>query len=387
MKILYVIGSMQVGGAENHLLRVATELARKGDQIDVFAFQPNGPLRPKFEQQGVNIHGFAPGKWLPRIMRHPRALAWVVLALSGALLWWKLWRLRPQIVHFFLPAAYIVGGVVSLLGPPIYRVMSRRSLNHYQVKHRLFARVEHWLHPRMDVVIGNSQAVVHQLAQEGVTTQRLRLIYNGVDASRFENLSARSTTRVQLGLAMDACIYIVVANLIPYKGHEDLIDAFALIAKDLPQSWRVLVVGRDDGIGAMLQNKATSCGLGENFLFLGSRQDIPELLACSDVGVLCSHEEGFSNAVLESMAAGLPMVVTDVGGNGEAVQDGYTGYVVPPRNPSELSKALLKISRDADRQFFGERGSRRVSTEFSMSACVKAYQDVYGMSLEGIGSK
>lgn len=377
MKILYVIGSMQVGGAETHLLRIATELSKTGDRIHVFAFQPEGPLRSQFEGQGIGVYGFAPPLWMKKILRHPRTQAWVVLFLSGALLWWKLWRLRPQVVHFFLPAAYIVGGLVSLLGPPVYRVMSRRSLNHYQLKHRLFARIEYWLHPRMDVVIGNSQAVVHQLMREGVPSERLRLIYNGIDASRFQNLTTRSVTRMDLGVATDACIFIVVANLIPYKGHEDLINACALITNDLPRPWMVLVVGRDDGIGAQLQRQANSFGVGENFMFLGSRQDIPELLACSDVGVLCSHEEGFSNAVLESMAAGLPMVVTDVGGNREAVQDGYTGYVVPSHSPSELAKALLKVSRDPDRQIFGERGSYRVTTEFSMSACVKAYQGIY----------
>lgn len=378
MKIMYVIGSMQVGGAENHLLRISTELAQTGEHIEVFAFQPEGPLRPLFEQQGIRVNGFTPPQWLRRMLRHPRAQAWVVLLMSAALLWWRLWRLRPQILHFFLPAAYIVGGFVSLFGPPVHRVMSRRSLNHYQVKHRLFARAEHWLHPRMNKVVGNSMAVVDQLVDEGVIVERLRLIYNGIDVARFRDCSARATTRGELGIGMNAHVLIIVANLIPYKGHADLIHACALASTDMPQPWRMLVVGRDDGIGAQLQAQAKECGVGENFMFLGSRQNIPELLACSDVGVLCSHEEGFSNAVLEAMAAGLPMVVTDVGGNAEAVQDGDTGYVVPARNPAALADALLKIANDPDRQAMGERGHQRVIANFSMSACINAYQGLYG---------
>lgn len=374
---------MQVGGAENHLLRIAIELAQTGEHINVFAFQPEGPLLPLFEQQGIRVHGFKPPQWLRRMLRHPRAQAWMVLLLSAVLLWWKLWRLRPQILHFFLPAAYIVGGFVSLFGPPVHRVMSRRSLNHYQKKHRLFARAEHWLHPRMDNIVGNSMAVVDQLAVEGVFAERLRLIYNGIDVSRFQDCSTRATARGELGIGMDACVLTIVANLIPYKGHADLINACALAANDMPQPWRILVVGRDDGIGAQLQAQANECGVGENFMFLGSRQNIPELLACSDVGVLCSHEEGFSNAVLEAMAAGLPMVVTDVGGNAEAVLDGDTGYVVPARNPAELANALLKIARDPNRQAMGERGRHRVATHFSMSACIKAYQSLYGEARMG----
>lgn len=377
MKILYVIGSMQVGGAETHLMRVATELSKAGDKIDVFAFQPEGPLRSQFEGQGIGVHGFTPPQWMQKILRHPRAQAWVVLFLSGTLLWWKLWRLRPHVVHFFLPAAYIVGGLVSLLGPHTQRVMSRRSLNHYQLKHRLFSRVEHWLHPRMDAVVGNSQAVVRDLTGEGVHAERLHLIYNGIDVSRFHGLNCRASVRVELGLGMDVCVFIIIANLIPYKGHADLIEACSLAAKDLPQPWKVLVVGRDDGIGMQLRAQADACGVGDNFLFLGARQDIPELLASSDVGVLCSHEEGFSNAVLEGMAAGLPLVVTDVGGNAEAVENGVTGYVVPPSNPVELARALQRLSSDPDRQFIGERGRERVGTHFSMATCINGYQRLY----------
>lgn len=378
MNILYVIGSMQIGGAERHLLRVTSELVQSGMRIHVFAFHPEGPLRHLFIQAGVVVHGFDPPAWLRRSITHPRAQAWTLLMISAARLWWTMWQIRPQAIHFFLPAAYVVGGVVSLFGPRTVRIMSRRSMNYYQLKHRLFARVERWLHRRMDRITGNSQAVIDQLTDdEGVARERLRLIYNGIEAAQFQAPTLREATRRAEGLPPDALVYIMVANLIPYKGHADLIDAFALIRDRLPVQWRLLIVGRDDGIQPELSSRCIAAGLAGHVLFLGARSDIPALLSCSDVGVLCSHEEGFSNAVLEAMAAGLPMVVTDVGGNAEAVVDGEHGYVVPARQPQRLGAALLSVAGDEARSEMGTRGQRRVLELFSMMACTEGYKALY----------
>ncbi len=300
---------------------------------------------------------------------------------SAAALWWVYWRRRPQVVHFFLPAAYIVGGVVSLFGPRMRRVMSRRSLNLYQANHRLFRRVEHGLHPRMDLVCGNSKAVIEDLKGEGIPPSRLRLIYNGIPLERFDECLPRTQVRAALRLGDDCLVFTMVANLIPYKGHTDLIDALALIRDRLPANWALLCIGRDDGIQEGLQARALASGLGNRVHFLGSRTDVPDLLCAADIGVLCSHEEGFSNAVLEGMAAGLPMVVTDVGGNAEAVLHGDTGLVVPARAPEALSAALLTMASDPQRATMGTRGRTRVATVFSMDACLRGYRNLYEQPL------
>ena len=117
---------------------------------------------------------------------------------------------------------------------------------------------------------------------------------------------------------------------------------------------------------------------------MGSRNDIPDLLSASDIGLLCSHEEGFSNAILEGMAAGLPMVVTDVGGNSEAVVNGKTGVVVPARQPAALGQAILELAKDSKRRKeFGGAGRARVEAEFSLEKSVEGYEEVYGSLLEG----
>ena len=134
----------------------------------------------------------------------------------------------------------------------------------------------------------------------------------------------------------------MIANLIPYKGHKDLIEGLALVAQSLPSGWRILCAGRDEGLQLKLESLVEAQGIKANIQFLGERTDVPILLAAADFGVLSSWEEGFSNVILEAMAAGLPMIVTDVGGNPEAVLDGETGLVVPPAIRQRLAEAVLK---------------------------------------------
>jgi glycosyltransferase involved in cell wall biosynthesis len=262
------------------------------------------------------------------------------------------------------------------------RIMSRRSLNLYQTKHALFGRIERWLHPKMDLICGNSQAVVADLVNEGVRQDQLQLIYNGVAPNRFHCARSRREVLEELRIDPGALVIVIVANLIPYKGHADLIEALGLVRDRLPDPWVCLCVGRDDGIGDELRTRANGLGLGDRTRFLGSRADVPDLLRASDIGLLCSHEEGFSNAIIEGMICGLPMVVTDVGGNAEAVVHGVTGLVVPARDPEALGQALLQLCQDPERRSrMGKAGQKRAHSHYSIEACVAAYEALYRQQL------
>ena len=171
----------------------------------------------------------------------------------------------------------------------------------------------------------------------------------------------------------------MVANLIPYKGHDDLLRGLAEVIGDLPLNWKLICVGHDNhGIMAELVALSDELGIQKHVLFLGRRTDVTSLLQVSDVAVLCSHEEGFSNAVLEGMAAGLPLVVTDVGGNAEAVRDGIDGYVVPAHSPKDLGAAIAKLLNDPLLQKnMGNSARDRVEACFSMPICVASYEEMY----------
>ena len=228
--------------------------------------------------------------------------------------------------------------------------MSRRSLNNYQKRHPLITPIERWLHGKMKVVLGNSQAVVEQLEGEGIAAERLGLIYNGVDLRTFKSSASKSESRKSLDLPARSLVLVTVANLIPYKGHADLLAALGAICHALPKSWYALLVGRDDGVAASLRDQALRLGIDRNVRWLGERHDVPDILVAADIGVLPSHEEGFSNSVLEVMAMGLPAIVTDVGGNAEAVIHEQNGLLVPPRDPSRLGEAILTLSSEPKRR-------------------------------------
>lgn len=250
-------------------------------------------------------------------------------------------------------------------------------MNEYQKNSPLQAKIERWLHGRMTYICGNSQAVIDQLALEGVGNEKLFLIYNGIELAEPVSKMHSTEWRRLHSISDESLLMVMVANLIPYKGHHDLIQALGIIKKVLPEPWDLLCLGRDDGIGKSLLEQSKVLGVGKNIHFLGSRSDVPKFLMASDIGILCSHEEGFSNAVLECMAYGLPMVVTNVGGNSEAVLDGKNGYVVEAGNAEELACAILRLAQDPERKKIGEAGRQRVLQNFTMDTCANGYEELY----------
>lgn len=359
-----VINGLGSGGAEAHLLGVLPRLDAARFDVSLFPLRSGGALEKAFLDRGVRL-----------VQRH-RTRAGCLARFAGEV------RTSRPLVHCFLPEAYLLGGVVALMQGASALIMSRRSRNHYQSRHPLAARVERRLHRRMDALVGNSRAVVRDLLDEGAPADRVRLIYNGIDAARFAAGSARRERRLalrsELGLPDDSVVVTCVANLFPYKGHADIIDALALLGRGPAGRTTLLLAGRDAGARALLEARAAQSGLMASIRFLGERSDVPDLLAASDIGVLASHEEGFSNAVLEGMAAGLPMVVSDVGGNAEAVADGECGYVVPPRDPAALALALGALIDDQGRRrVMGDAARRRVVAAFSLDACVADYEALY----------
>ncbi|TFH40947.1 MAG: glycosyltransferase, partial [Lysobacterales bacterium] len=317
----------------------------------------------------------------PRYLRWIRALLRVVPSLYR-----EFRRDGLSLTWFVLPEAYVIGGLVAcaarLSGPMI---MSRRSLNNYQLNHPSIGRLERWLHHRLFLILGNSQAVVRQLTdEEGVPRNRLRLIYNGVNSGLFEPARERDAIRASLNISPDAFVMIMVANLIPYKGHRDLVEALALAREHLSRGWRLLCVGVGEKYKRELVAFAEERGLERHILWLGERCDVEDLLNAADLGLLTSHQEGFSNALLEGMAAGLPMVVTDVGGNREAMVHGETGYMVASNAPKALAEAIVDLSGDQQkRRRFGDAARSRVRNAFSIDACVDQYHRLFSAVVEG----
>lgn len=372
-RLLIIIGSLDLGGAENHLLAILPKLS---DQYEITIFTTSfaGNFYQRFIDAGIPViyerkvitgSGHLPAKLWRLLSNFWRTLRFIR-------------KHDPDIIHFFLPGSYLLGGYAACLLRRKHLLMSRRSQNDYQQKHpRILTMLEYRLHQRMDVILANSQKVAGQLRDEGVSEQQLQLLYNGVNLDRYQSV-ADPHLRETLGLTADTLILTIVANLFFYKGHRELFHALAQIKHQLPDKWVLLCVGRDAGELAPLQQLAGELGIESHIQFLGQRDDIPQLMSLSDIGLLVSHEEGFSNAILEFMACGKPMVVTDVGGNAEAIEDGISGMVVPRKDTTQIAAAILQLAISKKlREQYGKAARARVEQHFSLKRCADQYRELY----------
>jgi glycosyltransferase involved in cell wall biosynthesis len=367
MRVLVVAPRLDIGGAEMHLSRVLPALRAAGLDVSLFTLARGGPLEASLAERGVPILGIA-----------ARGGRTVASLRAGFALRREIARLRPDIIHFFLPEPYLIGSLAAAGRAELVRVMSRRSLSAYQKNHPMLARVERHLHRSTAALIGNSSAVAAQLIEESAAPDKVGVIHNGVDLPPPVTSAARDACRRVLDIPDDAFVIAVVANLIAYKGHADLLKALSAVRHRLDGAWRLMLIGRDDGIGSALRQQAATLGLAEHVLWLGQRSDTEDLLAAADLGVLPSHHEGFSNSLIEKMAHALPVVATRVGGNIDAVADGETGYLVPVTDGAALGEAIAGLYEDAGlRARMGAAARRRVERLFSLQACVRRYFDLY----------
>jgi glycosyltransferase involved in cell wall biosynthesis len=248
----------------------------------------------------------------------------------------------------------------------------------YRKKYPLLRGVELLLHRRTHGLIGNSRAVLDQLAAEVGDPRKIALIHNGIDMPPPATAADRERIRGLLGVPKDALAIAVIANLVSYKGHRDLLDALALVKERIPNPWLVLAIGRDDGMGVALQRQAAALNLAANVRWLGEQPAADRLLAAGDIFILPSHQEGFSNALLEAMAANLAVIATAVGGNLDAIVDNESGILVPPRDPSALAAAIARFASDPDiRLRYGDAARRRVEQRFALARCVEHYEKLY----------
>lgn len=366
LKVLFVVPLLAVGGAEKHLATVLPRLRETGFDIRVVTARGEAVLDAVLRENGVPV--------INTPMVHPSPLRRLAACRN---IWRQIRDWRPDVVHFFLPEAYILGGLTAWLARHPVRVMSRRSLNIYQKDRRVVIALEHFLHRRMAAVTGNSEAVRAELLAEGVPPARLHVIRNGIAEAAFQP-TEKATALRHLDIPNDTFVMTCVANLIPYKGHADLIDALISAKDRMPANWLLLLVGRDDGIGEDLRHRAEAGGIGGNIRLLGFRDDLADITGASDLGLLVSHEEGSPNSVLESMAAGLPMVVTDAGGTAEAAIDGQTALVVPAHDSVAIAEAIVALANDPDRrERFAAAAKARARDTFSLEACTNAYAQLY----------
>lgn len=366
-RVFYMMGSARLGGSESQVVEIARRLNSGRHRVTMGCLTADGPFIEVLRQAGIPVVEFPVSGGLLR----PRGI-YQLLRLA-----WFLRQGRFDVVHTHDLWSNLLGVPAAWLARVPMIISSRRDLAHFWWYTPRNRKILRHVQNLSTFVLTNSEAVRDFLVREdGFAPTKLRVIRNGVDFVRFASARGKRDhllPRVNHNHKLVA----VVANMnLPVKGHTYLIEAARTICRALPQT-TFLLIG-DGRQRPKLEQQVRGLGLEENFLFLGYRKDVPELLSCCDLSVLASTAEGLPNAALESMAAGLPVVATSVGGTVEVIEDGVSGLLAPPRNPEILAQAILRVLQDQElARRLAEAGQERARTHFSFTRVLLELKELY----------
>ena len=229
-----------------------------------------------------------------------------------------------------------------------------------------------------------SEAGRQQLhSQARVPENRIELLPNGVDLGAFPPLDEATRRRVRASFQFDDAAFVVgtVGSLTPVKQHATLITAVARTVKCLPNI-RLLIVG-EGRLRTALTRQARIEGIGSRVCFAGWRDDVPALLRCMDVYVCSSASEGMNNALLEAMAAALPIIATDVGDNAAMLRDGVEGRIAEPGSATAIAEALGILANTSEVRYRLAAAARARASDFDFNSTVRAYEAYYRAVLSG----
>jgi glycosyltransferase involved in cell wall biosynthesis len=285
---------------------------------------------------------------------------------------------RPQLLTSFMYHANLLGRLAGRwAGVPVI-VTSIRSERNGSASRDWLMRLTNWMD---HCCTTNSQQVADSLRKRGLlSTGKVRVIPNGVDiAALSAPADARWRVRVELGLMPTEFVWLAIGRLLPQKDYPSLLQAFHPLVDG---AVRLLVAGRGPLLDE-LQRQTRQLGIASQVTFLGVRDDIAELLAASDGFVLSSAWEGMPNVVMEALAAGRPVVATRVGGVSELVENGKSGFLVPPGDPTALSQAMRQLMRLSaeHRHQLGLTGRNHIAAHYSLEAMADRWIALYNALL------
>jgi len=289
-------------------------------------------------------------------------------------------RLRIDIVHTFMVRATILG-VIAARGSVCEVVLtSRRNLGHWYTP--FYIRVFRFLNSITTRVVANSEGAKKAAVEiEGVDVSKVDVLYNGVDVEQFRGTGDRAVLD-RLGIARESRVVGIVANYRPVKDLRMFLGAASLVASH--ESRAVFLLVGSGTLRTALGDLALELGIANKVFFTSGVGSVASYLPCMEVACLSSKNESFSNAILEYMAAGLPVVATDVGGNREAIVDGVTGFLTPAGDAGRFAKAVIALLDNPGlRKSMGERGRKHCVERFGIEACIQRLQDYYESLAKG----
>tara|TARA_B100001564_G_scaffold298309_1_gene264375 strand:- start:2678 stop:3832 length:1155 start_codon:yes stop_codon:yes gene_type:complete len=371
--IVLVIDSLDGGGAEAQAIMLASGLKNENIKVSIFPLRSGGTLTKQAKNQNIEIieGGF-------------KSTRNIKSSIKGFLLLCKtIHSKKNAIVHTFLPFSNFVGSIAGIISGANYIITSRRGLiklNYLKKKWRTFDKISNFL---SDKIVVNAEAIIDEmLALDSVNPNKVICIRNGINIEKFRIKNYdRNYIRSQFGLLESEFAWVKVANFSSIKGHKDLITSFKNL--DTKYQAKLFLVGKDIGSLDELKTLVSECGLQDRIKFLGFREDIPEILLSMDGYICASHTEGFSNAILEAMASGLPIIATNVGGNSEILKNEITGLLFKPKDKNEIINTMIKIMENNPlSEKLSKEALKTVNEKYSTKKMVESYIDIYKKALK-----
>jgi len=351
--------SKNLGGGERIVLKLAALLPRYGYRASILTFSAD-PSSPAFESAQCPIYLL------------PLQRTYDSNALKGAFALRRfIKQQKVQIVQTFFESSDIWAGFVTKSLSNAKLIWSRRDMGilrgrKHEVAYRLMGGLP-------DAVFAVSELVrQHCIEVDHIDPDRVQTVYNGLDLADWD-ISAQSTSQ------RDKLLVTTIGNIRHVKGHDLFIRAAAAIAPRFPNV-RFSIAGGvlEPSYFEELQTLVRNLNLDDRFHFAGGITDLRTHLSAADIFVLPSRSEGFSNAIVEAMAASLPVVATNVGGNAEAVRHGVTGLIVPTEDSSALATAISQLLSDpAKAKAMGTAGKQRVAERFTTDAMMTQTTTAY----------
>lgn len=378
-----MVTSFGQGGTEGQVNKLLLGLDRSQYDLRIACLNKWGYHLTKLEQHAIPIAEFPISSlYKPNSFRQ-------ILRLAE-----HMRQSRTQILHSYnfyanvlaIPAARLAGVpviIASIRDQGVYTTPAQKRL------HKLIAHLA-------DRVLVNAESIRQWLIQEGFRPENITTIRNGIDSSEYELAESGNDIRGQYKIDRQAPLVTMLARLDPKKGVEDFLRAAALVSARFPET-RFLLVGEklrtlqgvvsiDHNYHDFLHNLATELGIADKVIFMGRRSDVAAILAESTVSVLPSLSEGIPNSLIESLAAGVPVVATRVGGIPELITDGENGFLVSTNSPQDLADRISRLLSDSDLVArFSASAKTTIRKGFSMQRMIRETDTLYRSLLQEKG--
>ena len=366
--VLFIIDSFEQGGSERQAMQLLTQLHTSGQcRVHLACLQNRGSLRAEADQLGIGeIHEYALNSFYD--LNFARQLRRLVHFIR---------KNKIDVVHTHCFYTNIFGMTGGFLARVRARVTSKGETDGFRSP--LQKRAERAAFRLSHRVIANCLVVQNQLIREGVSPAKIIQHYNGLDLERLKVRAdlCREEALAEFGLPADRRYISIVANLRnPVKDHPMFLRAAARVRAAVPKAG--FAIAGEGELMEGLRELAGQLGIQDDVFFLGRCDNVANLLFASEIGVLSSKAEGFANAILEYMAAGLPVVATDVGGAREAIAEGETGYTVASGDDEKMAARIIDLLNEPERgPRMGERGKLIAAQKFSCDRHLQNTLELY----------